>query len=519
MYSEIRCKTLSIRREVTDYRKWTTSNNFWSKSPGTNSPFYNSGTDKIGDPGLAAGPIVLKTPADMNVNNYKIVQGSAAIDAGTTSYYAAAGVTVTTDYFGSSRDDGKPDMGAHEFQKVVTRADFSASPLKGPSPLQVAFQDKSVSSAPITSWLWDFGDGSVSNQQNPSHSYKAGTYTVSLRVSNSAGSNIVTKSNLITAETVSPDTPPRVAEGLQVLYRFDQRSGNTIYDVSGEGTPLDLVINNPAKVQWTNEGLRILQPTLIVSNGPAEKINEACRQSNEVTIEIWCTPANKTQEGPARIVSLSQNAHSRNLTLGQGLWGSQPSDLFDVRLRTTERSANGMPSFSSPAGTVKTQKTHIVFARKSNGLSRLHIDNVVVAETNIPGDFSTWNPRFPLLLGNETTGDYPWLGQVFLVAIYDRFLSKTELDRNYKAGTGGDTAQTPTTVLLSSFKRFVLVNESNGNIFRETSATAVAYGVQYPDERCVVCTSNGANSMTIYHDVNKVLSSYSQPGVKLEWLD
>jgi PKD repeat protein len=38
----------------------------------------------------------------------------------------------------------------------------------------------------IVNWLWDFGDGNSSTQQNPSHTYAAeGTYTVSLTVTDS----------------------------------------------------------------------------------------------------------------------------------------------------------------------------------------------------------------------------------------------------------------------------------------------------------------------------------------------
>ncbi|MEZ4933489.1 MAG: PKD domain-containing protein [Saprospiraceae bacterium] len=41
-----------------------------------------------------------------------------------------------------------------------------------------------------TSWLWDFGDGNTSTDQNPSHTFaSAGTYTVCLTVTNDFGSN------------------------------------------------------------------------------------------------------------------------------------------------------------------------------------------------------------------------------------------------------------------------------------------------------------------------------------------
>ncbi len=82
---------------------------------------------------------------------------------------------------------------------------FSASPTSGKSPLDVKFTDKSTGSP--TKWKWDFGDGTISTKQNPTHKYsKAGKYTVALTVTNAAGINTVTKSNYITV-TGSSQTP------------------------------------------------------------------------------------------------------------------------------------------------------------------------------------------------------------------------------------------------------------------------------------------------------------------------
>ncbi len=56
--------------------------------------------------------------------------------------------------------------------------------------LTVTYTDQSTDSP--TSWLWDFGDGNTSTQQNPTHTYAAaGTYTVCLLVSNSCGADTV----------------------------------------------------------------------------------------------------------------------------------------------------------------------------------------------------------------------------------------------------------------------------------------------------------------------------------------
>ncbi len=79
-------------------------------------------------------------------------------------------------------------------------AAFSASPTSGKATLKVKFSDKSTGGA-ATSWTWNFGDGKSSNVKNPEHKYsKAGKYTVSLTVKNSAGTNTAKKTNYITVK-------------------------------------------------------------------------------------------------------------------------------------------------------------------------------------------------------------------------------------------------------------------------------------------------------------------------------
>ena len=50
--------------------------------------------------------------------------------------------------------------------------------------LLVQFHDQSFAGGGITSWWWDFGDGSGSDEQNPQHTYPApGIYDVILTIS------------------------------------------------------------------------------------------------------------------------------------------------------------------------------------------------------------------------------------------------------------------------------------------------------------------------------------------------
>jgi len=106
--------------------------------------------------------------------------------------------------------------------KVAPTAAFSGSPTSGLVPLGVQFTDQSSpGSAPITSWLWAFGDGSTSTSQSPAHTYNlAGTYDVSLTVTTADGTNSTTKVGYI---TVNPRVGPTAAfsgaptSGLQPL--------------------------------------------------------------------------------------------------------------------------------------------------------------------------------------------------------------------------------------------------------------------------------------------------------------
>jgi PKD repeat protein len=70
-------------------------------------------------------------------------------------------------------------------------ASFAASPTSGAVPLQVSFTD--TSSGGPTAWQWDFGDGSTSQTQHPTHIYAApGVYIVTLTVSNASGQSTAT---------------------------------------------------------------------------------------------------------------------------------------------------------------------------------------------------------------------------------------------------------------------------------------------------------------------------------------
>jgi PKD repeat protein len=75
-------------------------------------------------------------------------------------------------------------------------ADFNGTPTSGSAPLAVNFTSSSTGT--IGTYAWDFGDGSTSSAQNPSHTYSSpGRYSVKLTVTGPAGSDTRTYKNFI----------------------------------------------------------------------------------------------------------------------------------------------------------------------------------------------------------------------------------------------------------------------------------------------------------------------------------
>ncbi|MDO9256022.1 MAG: GEVED domain-containing protein [Bacteroidales bacterium] len=112
----------------------------------------------------------------------------------------------TSEYSGGGWD-WKTQIASFNFGASVVIApvaDFAATPLTVTTGQQVSFTD--LSSNNPTSWSWVFTGAtpSTSTEKNPVVTYSAaGTYSVSLTATNSAGSNTITKTGYITVTTSS----------------------------------------------------------------------------------------------------------------------------------------------------------------------------------------------------------------------------------------------------------------------------------------------------------------------------
>ena len=233
--------------------------------------------------------------------------------------------------------------------------------------------------------------------------------------------------------TADDTKPKRVQDGVQALYDFRSFDDGVVKDISGHNQRMDLHVSDPGSVRHSPDGLEITGKTLIRTKEPARRLTESIKQSGAATIEAWVRPARLDQVGPARIVTLSRNITERNITLGQ------EGNKLEVRLRTTKTSSNGLPGVASKANSLNSVLAHVVYTYDRAGQARLYVNGKVNIEQKADGSLSNWDTGFHLALANELSNDRPWLGAYRLMALYNRALSPSEVEQNYRAGAGDAT--------------------------------------------------------------------------------
>jgi hypothetical protein len=223
--------------------------------------------------------------------------------------------------------------------------------------------------------------------------------------------------------------PSRVHDGLVTLYAFAEGRGNVVRDVSGVGLPLDLKGKN---MTWEAGGLALREKARVSSEEPAAKVVEACRRSNELTVEAWVRPARAALDFEGCIVGLSNDVTERNFALVQGD-GPEPA-VYSFSLRTSATDGGGRPRVLTPKGALEARLAHVAYVRHANGQERLYVNGVERAGKSRSGTFSTWDDTYRFHLGNEATEERPWQGEYRLVAVYARALVPAEVARNFKLG-------------------------------------------------------------------------------------
>jgi hypothetical protein len=121
-----------------------------------------------GAPGIPDEPTTSTTSVQPDttttIPNDDTTTTTSVIDNGTTTTPTSSSSTTTT-----------------TVEETQITVDFGASPTSGSAPLKVQFINLTESNSVISSYQWNFGDGSTSSDPEPVHTYaQKGTYGVKL---------------------------------------------------------------------------------------------------------------------------------------------------------------------------------------------------------------------------------------------------------------------------------------------------------------------------------------------------
>ena len=167
---------------------------------------------------------------------------------------------------------GSGSVFSYAYPAAAPAANFAGTPSSGTCPLAVQFNDTSTGSP--TSWSWDFGDGTTSAEQNATHMYtSAGSFTVSLTASNTAGSNSLSRSGYITVtQPLTANftgTPASGTAPLAVTFTDTSTGSPTAWSWDfGDGTTSTL--KNPSH-SYTSAGAFTVKLTVTRSSATAAK--------------------------------------------------------------------------------------------------------------------------------------------------------------------------------------------------------------------------------------------------------
>ena len=218
---------------------------------------------------------------------------------------------------------------------------FSTSVTAGCYPMTVNFTDLSTAgSGTINGWQWDFGDGTFSTLQNPSHVYtSSGNFNVSLRVRNSNGCfQTITRTQLINVingatANFSNSTPSSCAPPVSINFQnLSTGTGALTYQWNfGDGITSTQV--NPSHT-YTTAGTYTLQ--LVVTN--ANGCRDTLIRTNAITIGNAQTQF--TAPATACVNTVIPITNSSNPPAASVFW-----DFGDG---TTSTAVNPVKSYSTP---------------------------------------------------------------------------------------------------------------------------------------------------------------------------
>lgn len=297
-------------------------------------------------------------------------------------------------------------------------ASFSAAtPTNGPAPLAVRFANASTGSAPLI-YAWTFGDGSTSNERDPSHTYATtGTFNVNLTVTDS-------NNRTATAQPVSITTVAAASanNGLVAAYNFQEATGTVVVDESGKGNHGTLSCNTNL-----NSACTVTARTTSGKFGKALSfdgvddwvtVNDSASLdlTNGMTLEAWVNPS-ATMSGWQSVITKEQPGG-----FGAVYYLAANSDLNQPEVAIYNTSWKKLYGGSAPG---VNQWTHLAGTYDGATLRLYANGSLVSSQAQSGGGIQVTNGVLRIG-GNNYWGEF-FRGRIDEIRIYNRVLSANEI--------------------------------------------------------------------------------------------
>lgn len=355
--------------------------------------------------------------------------GASSTAANPSHVYTAAGTyTVTLTIFGSGGTQSSISKSVSVSSAATpVVADFRVSASSGTAGLTgFAFTDRST--GPVTSWLWNFGDGSGSNLQNPTRVYpNPGTFVVSLTVTGNGG---VQSSKQTTISVTSPSptlnanfsfSPSSVTTETTLSFVDQSNGGPTSWNWNfGDGSSSTL--QNPSK-KYANPGTYTV--SLTVSKGAA---TASTSQLLIVGAGAPITPLVIADFETA----VSSAAVNQQLSFVDRSSGSPTSWLWNFGDGQTSALQNPTHAFAAPGAYTVT------LTASNGGGSSVKVRNVSITQT-----IERFRSLIPVTTQTSGVGSTFWRTEL---TVYNAGDVAVNLDFIYVPGSGGPSLTRSTVI-------------------------------------------------------------------------
>lgn len=218
---------------------------------------------------------------------------------------------------------------------------------------------------------------------------------------------------------------PGTEEGL--VYRWAH--GNTRNEVldPATGQPVECAPEPVGGARFTRHFGMDIRRGRFRDSAAGERVRDAMRAADALTLEVTLTPRQTDLKGPARIVSFGRGVGNANFVLGQE--GRQL--VFRLRTPETGRDGTAQDSQITLASLTPGRPVHLVISYRPGELAAYLDGQALPVPQKIQGGFETWEEA-ELTFGDTPEGNRTWDGELEGVALFRRFIGAAEARRHYE---------------------------------------------------------------------------------------